>query len=73
MPATSTSIRDSVLHRNQPVCRSHILQKDEELLVGERFVWAHLPKAGGDATAAMFRLFPHLIVHADDTGTNPQT
>jgi hypothetical protein len=40
------------------------------LLVGERFVWAHLPKAGGDATAAMFRLFPHLIVHADDAGTN---
>ena len=35
------------------------------MVIGERFAWAHLPKTGGMATAALFRLFPELIVHGD--------
>lgn len=36
------------------------------MIVGDRFVWAHLPKTGGDATARMFDLVPHLVVERDD-------
>jgi hypothetical protein len=36
------------------------------MVIGRDFAWGHLPKTGGDATLALFRLFPHLIVHADD-------
>ncbi len=40
------------------------------MVIGERFAWAHLPKAGGNATLEMFKLFPEIIVHADDPTTN---
>src|SRR5436309_2473561 len=40
------------------------------MVIGERFAWGHLPKTGGDATLALFRLFPELIARADDRGTN---
>lgn len=32
-------------------------------------MWAHLPKAAGDATLRLFRLFPELIISADDERT----
>jgi hypothetical protein len=35
------------------------------MVIGERFAWAHLPKTGGDATAAMFAAVPGLIQFAD--------
>lgn len=35
------------------------------MVIGKEFVWCHLPKTGGDATLAMFQLFPELIVFAD--------
>jgi hypothetical protein len=35
------------------------------MVIGEGFVWAHLPKTGGDATHAMFGLFPDVIEFAD--------
>jgi len=35
------------------------------MVIGREFAWAHLPKAGGTATLAMFELFPDLIVFAD--------
>lgn len=35
------------------------------MVVGRSFVWAHLPKAAGDTTLAMFRLFPELVESAD--------
>ncbi len=37
------------------------------MVIGEKFAWGHLPKTGGDATLAMFRLFPELIVRADNS------
>jgi hypothetical protein len=40
------------------------------MVIGERFAWAHLPKTGGDATLAMFKLFPDLIEFADPDDTN---
>jgi hypothetical protein len=40
------------------------------MVIGPQFAWVHLPKTGGDATLAMFRLFPELILHADDSSTN---
>jgi hypothetical protein len=40
------------------------------MVIGEGFAWAHLPKTGGDATLAMFRLFPDLIEFADPDDTN---
>ena len=40
------------------------------MVIGEGFAWAHLPKTGGDATLAMFRLFPELIEFADADDTN---
>lgn len=38
------------------------------MIVSESFVWAHIPKTGGDATAAMLRAVPRLVVMADDPG-----
>jgi hypothetical protein len=35
------------------------------MIIGERFVWAHLPKTAGDAAAAMFRAVPGLVRFAD--------
>ncbi len=35
------------------------------MVIGKEFAWGHLPKTGGDATAAMFRLFPDIVVFAD--------
>jgi hypothetical protein len=35
------------------------------MVIGDRFVWAHLPKTGGDATAAMFAAVPGLVRFAD--------
>src|SRR5262245_36622747 len=40
------------------------------MVIGVGFAWAHLPKTGGDATLAMFRLFPDLIEFADPDDTN---
>jgi hypothetical protein len=39
------------------------------MVIGETFVWAHFPKAAGDATLELFRLFPEVIVSADDTAS----
>lgn len=36
------------------------------MVIGEDFVWAHVPKAGGEATNAMFRLFPDLVIEIDE-------
>jgi len=38
------------------------------VIVGERFVWAHIPKTGGDATATMIQRVPRLVVTADPLG-----
>jgi hypothetical protein len=35
------------------------------MIVSQRFVWAHIPKTGGDATAAMIQKVPRLVVLAD--------
>ena len=35
------------------------------VVIGEHFAWAHLPKTGGDATAAMLATVPGLVVTAD--------
>ena len=35
------------------------------MVVSERFVWAHIPKTGGNATATMLAHVPRLIVMAD--------
>ena len=35
------------------------------MVIGEKFAWGHLRKTGGDATLALFRLFPELIHTAD--------
>jgi hypothetical protein len=40
------------------------------MVIGEKFVWAHLPKTGGDATLAMFELFPDLVEFADSRFTD---
>jgi hypothetical protein len=40
------------------------------MVIGERFAWGHLQKTGGDATSAMFHLFPHLIQFADPVDSN---
>jgi hypothetical protein len=39
------------------------------MVIGETFVWAHFPKAAGDATLGLFRMFPEVIVSADDTAS----
>ena len=40
------------------------------MVIGERFAWAHLPKAGGSTTQELFRIFPELIRFADPDDTN---
>jgi hypothetical protein len=35
------------------------------VVIGKSFAWAHMPKTGGDATLAMFELFPDLVEFAD--------
>jgi len=40
------------------------------MIIGKTFAWGHVPKTGGDATLARFRLFPELILHADASDTN---
>ena len=40
------------------------------MIIGERFAWGHLGKTGGDATLALFRIFPELIEHADARTAN---
>jgi hypothetical protein len=40
------------------------------MVIGERFAWAHLPKAGGSATTELFRLFPELIEFEDVDNNN---
>jgi hypothetical protein len=40
------------------------------MVIGKHFVWGHLPKAGGDATLAMFQVFPELIVFAHPRDTD---
>ena len=35
------------------------------MVIGQRFAWAHLPKAAGTTTDQMFRLFPELVEFAD--------
>jgi hypothetical protein len=40
------------------------------VVIGAGFAWAHLPKTGGDATLAMFGLFPDLVEFADPHDTN---
>ncbi len=40
------------------------------MVIGERFAWAHLPKAGGDATAVMFAAVPGLVRFADSPDSN---
>jgi hypothetical protein len=39
------------------------------MIIGHDFAWGHLGKTGGDATSALFRLFPRLIMKADGTET----
>jgi hypothetical protein len=40
------------------------------MVIGKRFAWGHVGKTGGDATLAMFQVFPRLIVRAD-SATDP--
>jgi hypothetical protein len=35
------------------------------MVIGEKFAWGHLRKTGGNATLALFQLFPELIYMAD--------
>jgi SAM-dependent methyltransferase len=36
------------------------------MVIGESFAWGHLAKTAGDATLAYFRMFPELVLSADD-------
>jgi hypothetical protein len=38
------------------------------MVVSQKFVWAHIPKTGGDSTAAMIQQVPRLVVLADHRG-----
>lgn len=40
------------------------------MIVSQRFVWAHIPKTGGDATATMIVRVPRLVVLADHLRDN---
>jgi hypothetical protein len=40
------------------------------MVITRRFAWAHLPKTGGDATAAMFAAVPGLVEFADPRDSN---
>jgi hypothetical protein len=42
------------------------------MIIGRDFVWAHLAKAGGEMTHAMFDVFPELVEFADDAHTVEQ-
>ena len=42
------------------------------MVIGKSFAWAHMGKTAGETTAALFRLFPELIVRADRLGTQEQ-
>jgi hypothetical protein len=35
------------------------------MVVSQKFVWAHIPKTGGDSTSAMIQQLPRLVVLAD--------
>jgi hypothetical protein len=41
------------------------------MVIGDSYVWAHFPKAAGDATLGLFRMFPRTIVRSDDI-TSPE-
>lgn len=36
------------------------------MILGERFVWAHVGKTGGDAVRSLFAVVDDLVVHMDD-------
>ena len=40
------------------------------MVVSQKFVWAHIPKTGGDATATMIQQVPRLVVLADHLDDN---
>ena len=41
------------------------------MVISEEFAWAHLPKAAGDATAALFMsLRPGIVISSDDPASN---
>lgn len=40
------------------------------MVITEQFVWAHLPKTGGDATCEMLRAVPGLVAFADPPDSN---
>ena len=42
------------------------------MVIGKDFAWAHLAKAGGEMTHALFRLFPEVIEFADPAETVAQ-
>jgi len=42
------------------------------MIIGREFVWAHLGKAGGEMTHALFNLFPDVIEFADEVHTPAQ-
>jgi hypothetical protein len=42
------------------------------MIIGRDFVWAHLGKAGGEMTHALFSLFPEVIEFADEAHTPEQ-
>lgn len=42
------------------------------MVIGKDFVWAHLAKAGGETTHALFRVFPEVIEFADKAHTVAQ-
>jgi hypothetical protein len=39
------------------------------VVIGPRFIWAHLPKTGGTLTARLLQLFPELITEVDWHGS----
>ena len=38
------------------------------MVIGQTFAWGHLPKTAGNATVAMFGLFPDLVLSAEPAG-----
>jgi hypothetical protein len=42
------------------------------VIIGKDFAWAHLGKAGGEMTHALFNIFPELIEYADEPHTLEQ-
>ena len=42
------------------------------MVIGEHFVWGHMPKTGGEATRAMFALLPELIVYLTPEANMPE-